>query len=200
MRFNGEIIVVRCGRSSDCASFIGIREHELGTEWPLRHSWQAIAVSPQDEPYKYDRAWIAEIATITGAPVLACWVSEDRVAHIRGLSDAGGWDAWLNPRYAAFLAVQEILEEIGGELYEEGGRAAIDRYLAERCPEVFARLEAAIPEASRRAAEWAAQAGFEVPVGPIEDLLSAPRESFVQQGFFELLDRLGLRDGDLVPD
>lgn len=201
MGFNGEIIVVRSDAEPEkLGRFIGTEGHEIHGDWPLIDGWRAIHVRPYAEPYKYDDEWLAELSANTGAPVLACWVFESDVAHIRGLSGAGAWTAWLNVPYAAYMIVQEALREIDTELFEAGGQEAIDGYLAQHCPEAQAHLESEISLVSRQAAEWAAQAGHSVPAEPVEELLNAAPEVFVQWGFFKLLYRLGLMETDFDPD
>lgn len=148
---------------------------------------------------KFDDYWLAEAAELTGAPVLACWVSAGEVAHIRGVSKAGEWDTWLNLPHAATMIVDELLDDVADDLYEEGGQEAVARFRAVQRREMLNRLEYELPLAARKAAEWAAEAGYRVPAGPIEELLSARREDFVQRGFFDLLYRLGLRETDDDP-
>lgn len=192
MAFNGEIVVVR-------GSVGGTEEHELVAEWPLKDGWRALHLDPGDDD-KYDDEWLAETSAATGAPVLACWVLDGDVAHIRGVSGAGDWDAWLNPPSAARMIAQDVFDDVIADLAEEeDGLEAVDRLLATQSKEMLARLESEIPLAARKAAEWAAQAGYRVPADPIEDLLSARLEAVAHWGFFRLLYRLGLRETDLDP-
>jgi hypothetical protein len=203
MGFNGEIVVVQGGpRPADRGAFIGVQEDEFVAEWPLRDGWRAIHVEPSEASGddKYDDYWLAETSELTGAPVLACWVSGGEVAHIRGVSGAGDWDTWLNLPQAARMIVDELLEDVADDLAEDGGQAAVDRFRAVQGREMLTRLEYELPLAARKAAEWAAEAGYRVAAGPIEELLSARREALVQWGFFKLLYRLGLRETDYVPE
>lgn len=200
MGFNGEIVVVQGGaRPADRGAFIGVKDGEFLAEWPLKDGWRAIHVEPSEDD-KYDDYWLAEALEVTGAPVLACWVSGGDVAHIRGLSGAGDWDTWLNLPRAATMIVDELLEDVAEDLAEEGGQAAVDRFRSVQRREMLNRLEYELPLAARKAAEWAAAAGYRVPAGPVEDLLSARRETSVQWGFFQLLYRLGLRETDFEPE
>ena len=166
----------------------------------MRHGWRAIHVRPFAEPYEYDDDWLAEVSVTTGAPVLACWVFESDVAHIRGLSTAGRWECWLNVSYAASMLVERELEEAAPALLDEGGPDALGLYRSKHIEEESARLMREIPLAARKAVAWAEQAGYTVPVEPVEELLRAPVEVFIQWGFFKLLYRLGLTDTDFDPE
>jgi hypothetical protein len=201
MGFTGEIVVVQGGtRPADRGAFLGVRDDEFVAEQPLRDGWRAIHVVPADEQDKYDDYWLAEVFELTGAPVLACWVFDSEVAHVRGVSKAGEWDTWLNPPYAATMIVRELLEDVGEDLFEDGGQEAVDRFRTIQTREMLNRLEDEIPLAARKAAEWAAEAGYRVAAGPVEDLLSARPEAVVEWGVFKLLFRLGLRESDFVPE
>lgn len=200
MGFNGEIIVVRSQAAPrSLGPFIDTQGHEVRTDRPLRDAWRALHVRPFAEPYEYDDDWLAEVSANTGAPVLACWVFESDLAHIRGLSSAGVWDCWLNLPYAASMLVEDELEQVAPGLLEEGDPDALDRYRSEHFEEESARLTREIPLAAQKAAAWAEQAGYSVPAEPIEELLRAPRELSIQWGFFKLLYRLGLTDTDFDP-
>jgi hypothetical protein len=201
MGFNGEIIVVRSqANPQDLGRFIGTEDHQVRGDWPLSSGWRAIHVRPWAEPFEYDAEWLAEVSATSGAPVLACWVFESDVAHIRGLSSVGTWDCWLNLPYAASMLADQALDEVAPALSDEGGPDVFDRYRSERLAEESARLTREIPLAAQQAAAWAAQAGYTVRAEPIEELLRAPREQFVQWGFFKLLYRLGLTDTDFDPE
>ena len=92
MGFNGEVLV---GRG---AGFVGALnqfwnwDEEVSSDWPLRDGWRAVHVRT---PAFGDE--LAEFAEVVGEPVLACWVLESDMGHIRGISAAGQWEAWLNP-------------------------------------------------------------------------------------------------------
>lgn len=200
MGFNGEIIVVRSEVTPRALGpFIDTESHPVRGDWPLRNGWRAIHVRPFAEPYEYDGAWLAGLSATTGAPVLACRVFESDLAHIRGLSSAGDWDCWLNLPYAAGMLVEQGLEEVAPALLE-GEPDALERYRAQRFEEESVRLTREIPLAAQKAAGWAEQAGYAVPAEPVEELLKAPRELFIQWGFFKLLYRLGLTDTDFDPE
>lgn len=109
--------------------------------------------------YEYDDDWLAEVSATTGAPVLACWVFESDVAHIRGLSRTGKWDCWLNLSYAAGMLVEQSLEEVASALLDEGEPDALDRYRSEHFEEESARLTREISLVAQKAAAWAEQAG-----------------------------------------
>jgi hypothetical protein len=202
MGFNGEIVVFRSQADpKELGRFIGTEHHVIRSVWPLNGDWRAIYIRPYAEPYEYDDEWLAELSATTDAPVLACWVFESDVAHIRGLSSAGAWDCWLNLRYAASMLVEQGLDDDGPDLMEQDDPAdAFDRYRSKHFEEESARLTREIPLAARKAAAWAEQAGYAVPAEPIEALLRAPRELFIQWGFFKLLYRLGLTDTDFDPN
>ena len=201
MGFNGEVIVVRSQASpEDLGRFIGTVGHDVRFDWALSGGWRAIHVRAWAEPYSYDHEWLAEVSATSGAPVLACWVFESDVAHIRGLSSAGAWDCWLNLPYAAGMLAEQAVDEAAPALNDEGAPDVSGHHHAERLAEESARLTREIPLAARRAAAWAAQAGYPVRAEPIEELLRAPRELFIQWGFFKLLYRLGLTDTEFDPD
>lgn len=200
MGYNGEIVVVKSQASPrDLGPFIDTETHHVSHDWPLQHGWRAIHVMPYAEPCEYDNDWLAEVSARTGAPVLACWVFESDLAHIRGLSSAGTWECWLNLPSAASLLVEQGLDEVVETLLEEGDDA-FDRYRSEHYELEAARLTHAIPSAAQKAAAWARQAGYTVAAEPIEELLRAPRELQVQWGFLKLLYRLGLTTTDFIPD
>ncbi len=200
MGFNGEIIVVRSqANPEDLGRFIGTVGHDVRGDWPLSGGWRAIHVRPWVEPYTYDYEWLAEVSATSGAPVLACWVFESDVAHIRGLTSVGTWDCWLNLPYAASMLAEQALDGAAA-LNDEGGPDVSDHYRSQRLAEESARLTREIPLAAQKAVAWAEQAGYAVRAEPIEELLRAPRELFIQWGFFKLLYRLGLTDTDFDPD
>lgn len=197
MGFNGEVVVFRsAAEPRDIAPLVGTETHELLDVWPLKDGWRAMHIRPYAQPYKYDAEWLAATAENTGAPVLACWVFESDVAHIRGLSHgAGAWEAWLNIPYGAEMMTRDTVIEEWLELPQPEA----DRLWTRTVEAAAERMAAGIPSAAMRAAEWAGQAGYAVPAGPIEELLAGPTELFVEVGFFKLLVRLGLAEADFDP-
>jgi hypothetical protein len=170
MGFNGEVIVVRSQASpEDLGRFIGTVGHDVRFDWALSGGWRAIHVRAWAEPYSYDHEWLAEVSATSGAPVLACWVFESDVAHIRGLSGAGIWDCWLNLPYAASMLAEQALDEAAPALNGEGDPDVSDHYRLERAAEELARLTREIPLAAQQAAAWAAHAGYTVHAEPIEE-------------------------------
>ena len=126
--------------------------------------------------------------------MLACLVFESDMGHIRGISAAGRWEAWLNSDYASSLrAWSTVGEEIGGSLYPDGSpgdHARVERLAAE----VLSEMEAKRPDAARTAVRWADQAGLLVEASQVEAVLSTPWKPQAQRGFFALLAVLGIAD------
>jgi hypothetical protein len=96
--------------------------------------------------------------------------------------------------------VEQGLEEVRSRSARRGEPGALERYRLERFEEESARLTREIPLIAQKAAVWAEQAGYSVPAAPVEELLKAPCDLFIQWGFFKLLYRLGLTDTDFDPE
>ena len=84
-------------------------------------------------------------------------------------------------------------EEIGGGLYPDGtpeDHARVEQLAAQ----FTAELDADRPVAAGAAAAWAAQSGLHVDAARLEDVLAARWEPSAQQGFFSMLEVLGIAD------
>ncbi|MEY9934725.1 hypothetical protein ABH926_009393 [Catenulispora sp. GP43] len=189
MGFNGEVLVGQGGAFIDALTQVWNWDEEVSADWPLRDGWHAVQVRT---PAFGDE--LAELADAAGGPVLACLVFESGMGHIRGISDAGQWEAWLNPGYAAHLrAWNTVNDEIGGGVYPDGtpqGHARVEQLESEYAAE----LDAGRPAAATAAATWAARSGLHVDAGRLEEILATRWEPAAQRGFFAMLAVLGLAD------
>lgn len=189
MGFNGEVLVGQGEAFIAALSAFWNWEEEVYDDWPLRDGWRAVHVRT---PAFGDE--LAEFAEAANGPVLACLVAESDIGHIRGISAAGHWEAWLNPDYAAHLrAWNSVDDEIGGGLYPDGNpedHARVNHLEAE----FEAELEADRPAAARAGAAWAEESGLRADAETIEEILATPWKPQAQRGFFVLLAALGIAD------
>lgn len=189
MGFNGDILVGRGERFLSALNEFWNWDKEVAGDWQFRDGWRAVLVRTPafgDELDAFARA--------VGGPVLACWVFESDMGHIRGVGATGKWEAWLNPAYAAHLRASSVVDhEIGGGLYPDGR------------PEDFARLEQlearftaeladGRPDAVRAVVRWAGECELRPDAARVERILAEQWEPFAQRGFFALLTELGLRE------
>jgi len=189
MGFNGEVLVGRGETFIAALSELWNWEEEVYDDWPLRDGWRAVHVRT---PSFGDE--LAEFAEAADSPVLACLAVESDMGHIRGISAAGHWEAWLNPDRAAHLRAWDAVDdEIGGGLYPDGNpenHARVNSLKAK----FEAELEADRLEAARAGAAWAEQSGLYADTATIEEILAMPWKPQAQQGFFALLAALGIAD------
>ncbi|GAA2013219.1 hypothetical protein GCM10009839_04850 [Catenulispora yoronensis] len=189
MGFNGEVLV---GRGE---AFIGAIDRfwnwyeEVLADWPLRDGWHAVHVRT---PAFGDE--LAELAQAVDGPILACWVFESDLGHVRGISDAGQWEAWLNPAYAAQLHAMTAVDEENSDGSYPSGTPRRQARREQLEMEYAAELDADRPAAARAAAAWAAQSGLHVDAAHLEEILATRWELFAQRGFFAMLAVLGLAD------
>ena len=189
MGFNGEVLVGRGKAFVEALSRLWNWDEEVSEDWPLRDDWRAVCVrTPADDED------LAELAHAADGPVLACLVFESDMGHIRGISAAGRWEAWLNSGQASSLRAWSIVnDEIGGSLYPDGspaGHARVEQLAAGFQSE----MEAKRPDAARAAVRWADQAGLLADVSQVEAVLATPWKPQAQRGLFALLAVLGIAD------
>ncbi len=187
MGFNGEVLV-GCGKAfiSSLNQFWNWDEEVLAT-WSMSDGWQAVHVRTPAEPDDLE-----ELAEAADGPVLACLVFEGSTGHVRGIGAAGRWEAWLNPAEAAHLrAWNTVDDEIGGGLYPDG-TAHDHAQVGQLAIRFAAALDAERPAAACAATTWAHESGLHANTERLEEVLTTPWDSSVQQGFFALLSALGI--------
>ena len=139
--------------------------------------WQLTRVFAM--PHALPRSFLEDVRDLTGAPVLAAAVLDSDAASVRALAPgSSGWQTWLN-REKAVEYVAEAHRFDGND--EQSVEAARRHILAETEPGT--RAAAAVA--------WAVEAGWEPSsVADVSQVL-VREETFVEDGFFTLLERLG---------
>lgn len=187
MGFNGEVLVERGETFIAALNEFWNWEEEVCDDWPLRDGWHAVGVRT---PTYGDE--LAELGEAAAGPVPACLVVESDVGHIRGISAAGHWEAWLNPDRAAPLRAWDAAnDELEGGLSPDGNPAGHARVNSLKAG-FEAESEADRPTAARACTVWAGQSCLSVETSMIEDILAMSWEPQVLRGLFALLEALGI--------
>ena len=189
MGYNGEVLVGRGDAFEAAVRAMWDWDYDVRSFWPLRDGWHAAHVRDPAEDEELE-----EFARAVGGPVLACWVFESDMGHIRGVGPGGTWEAWLNADYAAHLRAGEVVGDEMAEGTDPFGSPADQARLALLTEEYTAELLAERPAAVRSAVAWAGDAGLRADAERIGEILADPWRPQAQRGFFTLLTELGLRD------
>jgi hypothetical protein len=154
----------------------GLEDAELCAE-QSSGGWQLTRVFAM--PHALPRSFLEDVRDLTGAPVLAAAVLDSDAASVRALAPgSSGWQTWLN-REKAVEYVAEAHRSDGSQ--EQRVEAARRHILAETEP--GAQAVAAVG--------WAAEAGWEPSTVAEVSQLLVREETFVEDVFFALLERLG---------
>jgi hypothetical protein len=132
----------------------------------------------------------------TGAPVLAAYVADSDYGQLAGASTTHGqWGTWLDASAAFHFECDHLV------------MTGMPKAVAKRhAQQMIAGFGLPPSEAARRATEWAREAGYAVPIGPIRQILATRRPPglgaalrlpwkryvFAEEMFFALLDHLGV--------
>ncbi|OPC80950.1 hypothetical protein B4N89_08320 [Embleya scabrispora] len=197
MGFNGDIVVVRGARPlSEFAPYVDAAAHPARTMWESPDGWTATHVRHDDDPFAFERPWVAALAAKADSPVLVCWVFETHVAHVQGVSEAGEWEAWLNPgEAAAHLAMSRLELEAartGDDVFDRDGDLLRPARYAELRDEVAEVLTRARPKVAAAAVRWARAAGRPTTRPAIEGVLARNQGESGLRVFGLLADRLGV--------
>ncbi|MGW1994417.1 hypothetical protein [Embleya sp. NPDC001921] len=197
MGFNGDIVVVRGARPlSEFAPHVDTAAHPARTMWESSDGWTATHVRHEDDPYAFERPWLEALAAKADSPVLVCWVFETHVAHVQGVSEAGTWEAWLNPgEAAAHLAMGRLEVEAaraGAEVFDDDGELRRPERYARLRDEVGEVLDRARPKVVAAAVRWARAAGRAAGEGAVDLVLARNQGESGLYVFGLLADRLGV--------
>ncbi|MGC0416771.1 hypothetical protein [Embleya sp. AB8] len=197
MGFNGDIVVVRGARPlSEFAPHVDTTAHPARTMWESPDGWSATHVRHDDDPYAFERPWLAALAAKADSPVLVCWVFETHIAHVQAVSAAGAWEVWLNPgEAAAHLAMSRLELEAaraGAEVFDDDGELARPQRYAELRDEVADELERRRPRVVGAAVAWAAAAGMPADGAAVELVLARNQGESALRVFGLFADRLGV--------
>jgi len=163
----------------------------VGGEWQVSRVWASSGDLPEN--------FLTDLRDGTGAPVLAADILDSDAAYVHAIGvRTPFWDTWLEidgaighvlPPPAPFDDDDNFLgDDWVDPEYEREAAATKERMLAET-------LTAAA--AASAALAWAAEAGLTpAPAAEIETAL-AEEEQFVEDQFFTVLNRLGIRTRDI---
>ncbi|PWU44817.1 hypothetical protein DLJ46_23950 [Micromonospora globispora] len=130
------------------------------------------------------------------APVVAAYVADSDYGQLAGLSPVHGqWETWLDANTARRFERDYLV-------MKGMSKADADR----QAQQMIAGFGLPPAEAAKRATQWAREAGYAVPAGPIRQVLASRRPPgasallrlpwkryvFAEEMFFALLDNLGL--------
>jgi hypothetical protein len=197
MGFNGDIVVVRGARPlSEFAPHVDTAAHPARTMWESPDGWTTTYVRHEDDPYAFERPWLEALAAKADSPVLVCWVFETHVAHVQGVSEAGAWEAWLNPgEAAAHLAMGRLELEAartGADVFDGGGELRRPERYAQLRDEVGEVLDRARPKVVDAAVRWARAAGRAAAAEAVDLVLARNQGESGLYVFGLLADRLGV--------
>ncbi|MEV5763656.1 hypothetical protein AB0L34_03625 [Micromonospora sp. NPDC052213] len=139
---------------------------------------------------------LPRLAKESQAPVLAAFIADSDYGQMAGLSQLHGrWEAWLDADTARLFERDHLVMQ--GVSKADANRQALRMIAGFGLPPVAA---------AERATQWAREAGYAVPVGPVRQILASRRPPgvsaltrlpwkryvLVEEMFFALLDNLGL--------
>jgi hypothetical protein len=168
-----------------------VREHDGARRGD---GWQVYDLA--DHVLDGPRGLLLELAAESASPVVGAYIADSDYGQVVGVDPSGeAWGAWLSPNTAFAFEREELTAK--GMPRAEATRQARD---------VMARFGMSPAQAARHAVAWAAQAGYNVPARPIRQILRTGRPPglsaqlrlpwkryvFAEDGFFDLLDSLGL--------
>ena len=200
MGFNGDIVVLRGPKPlAELTPFVGTSGHPVEDELAGVDGWRFVYVRHFDHPYSYDLGMLEELFAATGEPVMVCNVFESDVAYIQGLSSAGYWEGWLDPGSAAVYQAGRMLDdaarESGAQVFDANGNFVNPELYASLIQECADTMTRERPEVARAVVDWAADAGRTVALEAVAEHLGLTREPFAEQLFLDLLDVIGVGEG-----
>lgn len=169
-----------------------LREHDGARRGD---GWQVYSL-PDNVIFGESDGVLPQLVQESGAPVLAAYVADSDYGQLVGHSPLHGrWESWLDAK-TAFLFERDYLV-MKGMAKADANRQA---------QQIVAAFGLPPGEAAKRAVQWAREAGYRVPVGPVRQILATnrppgvsallrlPRKRYVvaEEAFFALLDNLGL--------
>lgn len=185
----------------------------VGSIWrPLfkRHThcsdgWLLAVASFCLDPYEVESSLLKEVVARTGSPALMGRVSDSDELHVAGYDGAEYWEAWLDPAMSARTRLLTMLHREAGAhgtlaRFDDGWRAPHPPDWQQQLERSATEIRRAIPVNARAAARWAATAGREVRVEPIEQLLGRERGPFAEDLFTDLVGLLGIAGAALTAD
>lgn len=169
-----------------------LREHDSARRGD---GWQVYSL-PDNVIFGDTDGVLPRLVKESEAPVLAAYVADSDYGQLVGLSPLQGqWETWLDAK-TAFQFERDYLAEKGMSKADANRQAQ----------QTIAAFGLPPREAAKRATQWAREAGYQVPVRPIRQIVATSRPPgvsavlrlpwkryvFAEEMFFALLDNLGM--------
>lgn len=175
MGFHGTFVVGRSPKPlTELLPVSGVRMH---VETRYADGWQVVRIF--DMPDLDDE--LGPLREATGAPMLTATVIDSDCAQLFAMDDEP-WRTYLDPE-----TNKAYLGEYVGYQSDASGDA-----LDQEIDEAFSNGGLSPDDATQKFVRWAALAGYNVPAGPIKEILEASADPFVEDLFYYLLLALGL--------
>jgi hypothetical protein len=196
MGYSGTLIAVRSEDGRNLPALTDrnaeLREHDSARRGD---GWQVYSL-PNNAVVGDADGVLPRLMKESNAPVLAAYVADSDYGQLVGLSPLHGrWETWLDAK-TAFLFERDFLV-MKGMSKTDANRQARQTIAAFGLPP---------GEAAKRATQWAREAGYQMPVAPVRQILATGRPPgvsavlrlpwkryvFAEERFFALLDKVGL--------